>query len=1251
MKKFNFLLLIGALFLGGGLISTSEPIHLLEAPTQEKDFIVYEEKINNDFKPVGTVKETVIGDEVTATSGTYVQYGKTSNNTDFLRFATAVKGNISTLTYQVNYWGEDFEYSVTNVYRAISVEGQEVYYDGTSTTTSSTAKGKYYWACITFEFLSEKEINTAFTAKLEIVDKSQNVITSSAYTTTLGSLKYDSSQILTTTSGTIDTLDIGDKVWSDTNYTFISLPNALIGKPYVLWTMNGPNEAKAIRNGWLYVITGVSTNFNGVNGSQASWLDSHNYTLLDLPYWNLWSASIKDNWVYEKYVEIGETLELGRWSVVIMSDVQLDLYANEPIPGDEELAVLSPTGTDTVQTMDYGAKVFSDRTYTFYDMPYWLAGKNYLLTGYGPSSHSANVTKSGYVYMLTSKGGTISQTSNLVNTGWTNVTNLIPDNLNIFGDSTQGGVFLNSTHKGFALLRKQVSAGETLTWGKWGIPVFSGEIVLSNKLAVLEATGTSKAAEMTDNARLFSDRTYYPDYIPNALKGLTYFVDGISVGASAKVVEAGTAYVMVPTATIAYKDLETEVKNAGWTMVPSRQFRLADGLLFPSNLFQKEVVVGEEIHFGRYNLLFGAPLQNDDYYQMPSITTPADVIVNPVGEVYDIDNQVWLGCPTIEVTSQGRIWAGWFTGGTRELGTGNYAIIRYSDNDGATWNEQAVAVMHPDTAVQVTKPELWTDPSGNLWLFWIQHTGTGNFDGRMGTWASICQNPDAETPSWSEPKRLTDGYMRSKPIIINEDGGETWLYSAFDWMNPHYTCVYASKDAGETWSLRGRAESIDLSSGQNNLDDPVLIQRLDGSLWLIIRNDLASGPYESFSYDGGYTWTHARPSKISGPGTRLTMDRLENGKLLMVYHDASDRSRLTAFLSDDDGKTWGHKLLLDERSGVTYPDTEITPDGKIYVIYDNGRTTVKEMLMTVFTEEDILAGSYVSSESRQKVLIDKVGGPILGAQVDGLTKVDLKDVYATSSTNSGVGASGQAALDGDMNTRWCTSGPTVFPATLSVDLGGTKNIGSIQTIFEQTSEWVYKLYLSDDNVTWKEVASADGSTRAQTFTNDINLTAKYVKIEVIDAGTDSLGGKCWASIWEFEVLEKDTNTNLALNQPCNTSNVYSHGGTIMSALDGDLNTRYCASSVEMPQEIVINLGKEINLEAIYILFEQCSKFAYTIETSIDGVDYQTYATQSGSAISEMTHLKSQTAQYIKITITGSSNGAWASIWEIEVYSK
>lgn len=779
--------------------------------------------------------------------------------------------------------------------------------------------------------------------------------------------------VLNSLNATVETLNIGSKVWSTNDYVFTSLPKAFIGKKYLLWSINGYNEAVAIKDGWVYAITGEALDF-GTNNSQMEKFDGYNFTLLDTAFWNLWSAALKNNFIYEKYVEKGETFTLGRWSVLIMSDTKLDIYKDEPIPTDDKLAVLKPSGTDYVGNMALKSLVFSDRAqYTFYDMPYWLAGKNYIVNKYDASSHTATVTKGGEVYMLTSKGGNISIVSSLVSAGWTDVTSTIPADLNIFGDATQNGAYLNSPYNGFALLKKQFAVGETVTWGKWGIPIFSGEFVISDNVAKLApAVSTSYPTKVENGMRLFSDRTYYAmNGVPTGLEGLTYFMDNIESGATVKATTAGIAYLLIPSGTNAYKTLEQQVKDAGWELVPHRPVRLAVGQLFGNRMYSKYVEKDEVINFAKYNIIFGAPLDSeDDYYVMPSVKTAADVIVNPVGDFYDIDLQNWLGCPTIEKTAGGRVWAGWFTGGKNELGTGNYAIIYSSDDNCNTW-KQAVAVVHPDTAVQVTKPELWVAPNGDLWLFWIQHTGTGNFDGKMGTWASVCTNPDDQNPTWSTPKRLTDGYMRSKPIIIDDNGTTTWLYAAFDWMEPHYTRVYASTDNGATWAFRGRAECIDTSSGKNNLDDPVLVQKPDGTLWLLVRPSAGTTVYESFSTDGGFTWTHARQSKITGPQSRFTIDLLDDGKMLMVYHDSTSRERLTAYLSLDGGDTWAYTLLLDDRGGVSYPDTIITSSGAIYVIYDRNRTSDREIWMTVFTLDDLIAGRYTTSISRHKVLVDK----------------------------------------------------------------------------------------------------------------------------------------------------------------------------------------------------------------------------------------------------------------------------------------
>lgn len=756
--------------------------------------------------------------------------------------------------------------------------------------------------------------------------------------------------------GSLQTANEGVKIWTDRDYVFTSLPVALAGREFVQGPIAQGVSVNVKKNGYLYVITPVA----GAVNSCAKILDGYNFSRLDVAMWRFCDASNNNVCVYEKRVESGDKYTLDRWAIVFTSDKPLNFTTNNYITEDDsQLAVLRSVDGYEVHNMTLGAKVFSDRTYTFSDMPYWLAGKNYILNNYTDTEQSAVATREGYVYMYTNT--TVANAlEGLKQQGFEVVSS---DAVHLFS----AGTF---NQRGFSLLKKHVRADEVVTWSQWAIPIFSGDSQSSNNvidnIAKLEPIGTSEAAKLTAGARLYNDRLYYlTESLPEELDGMSYIYDSIA-GGYAKVTEAGKVYMMLPVMATIYEELVASVEADGWQLTPYRNFRLSPGLEYSCLLYEKEFEVGAEIHYGKYNLLIYGTISEEDYYVLPSVSEPAQIIKNPQGELSSKE-QSWLGCPTIERSSEGRLWASWFTGGARELGTGNYATISYSDNDGVTWHHASYVVRHPNTAVQVTKPEFWTDPDGNLWLFWVQHTGTGNFDGKMGVWASVCKNPDAENPTWSEPRRLSDGYLRSKPIILQS--GE-WIYSAFDWMSPHETAIYVSADKGQTWTLRGKAECLDASSGKNNLDDPVLVEKKNGTLWLVIRTD--DGPYESFSKDGGATWTHAVKSSIEGPPTRMTIDRLASGNLLMVYHDASSRTNLTAYLSTDDGETWSHKLLLDERVGVTYPDVIQKSDGTIYVIYDRYRTLDKEILMATFTEQDIING-FFGEDAQQKVLVNDDG--------------------------------------------------------------------------------------------------------------------------------------------------------------------------------------------------------------------------------------------------------------------------------------
>jgi hypothetical protein len=90
--------------------------------------------------------------------------------------------------------------------------------------------------------------------------------------------------------------------------------------------------------------------------------------------------------------------------------------------------------------------------------------------------------------------------------------------------------------------------------------------------------------------------------------------------------------------------------------------------------------------------------------------------------------------------------------------------------------------------------------------------------------------------------------------------------------------------------------------------------------------------------------------------------------------ERTGRSQLTAYLSDDDGATWKGGLMLDRRSGVSYPDGQQTPDGLIRIIYDFNRVSDRNILMATFREEDVAAGKQVSGEVQLRQLVSQSAG-------------------------------------------------------------------------------------------------------------------------------------------------------------------------------------------------------------------------------------------------------------------------------------
>ncbi|MBU5445108.1 sialidase family protein [Paenibacillus sp. MSJ-34] len=379
---------------------------------------------------------------------------------------------------------------------------------------------------------------------------------------------------------------------------------------------------------------------------------------------------------------------------------------------------------------------------------------------------------------------------------------------------------------------------------------------------------------------------------------------------------------------------------------------------------------------------------------MDSTLRPANIFIEPSEERFQDNYRRWQGIPSLEVTEKGRILINFYSGQDAEVG-GNIMVLCVSDDHGRTFRSGVTVVEHPDPECRIYDPNLWIDPLKRLWMTWTQTRGFN--DGRMGVWASICEDPDAERLNWSPPRRIANGIMMNKPIVTSK---QEWLFPCAIWcntsgstpsedhglQNEQFSNVYVSTDSGNSFSLRGHADVPNRS-----FDEHMIVEKKDGTLWMLVRT--FDGIGESISQDGGYTWSPGRKSHIDGPCSRFHIRRLKSGRLLLINHhnfheriDLDDilsqgdvkkwkgRSHLTALLSEDDGKTWPYSLLLDERNEVSYPDAVEAADGYIYVTYDWERVKQREILMARFTEDDIMRGECRSQGAILKQLVNKATG-------------------------------------------------------------------------------------------------------------------------------------------------------------------------------------------------------------------------------------------------------------------------------------
>ncbi len=178
--------------------------------------------------------------------------------------------------------------------------------------------------------------------------------------------------------------------------------------------------------------------------------------------------------------------------------------------------------------------------------------------------------------------------------------------------------------------------------------------------------------------------------------------------------------------------------------------------------------------------------------------------------------------------------------------------------------------------------------------------------------------------------------MLKPPVFV--DGGKRVIICGHR-MDRKGCFTYVSTDDGRSWKMSNVVNAPLHEKGgfhkgirwNHGSVEPTVTELADGRLWMIMRTSLDSH-YESFSTDGGYTWSEPQVSPFYGTITMPTFLRLEDGRLMFFWANTTplpevesadgtwedvftNRNAAHVAISEDDGKSWigMRELLLDTR--------------------------------------------------------------------------------------------------------------------------------------------------------------------------------------------------------------------------------------------------------------------------------------------------------------------------------------------------
>ena len=329
---------------------------------------------------------------------------------------------------------------------------------------------------------------------------------------------------------------------------------------------------------------------------------------------------------------------------------------------------------------------------------------------------------------------------------------------------------------------------------------------------------------------------------------------------------------------------------------------------------------------------------------------------------------------TIVETNDGLV-AAWFGGTAEKNPDVGIWVSRRSKGAWSAPIEVADGKRPDGRRLPTWNPVLFLVPNGPLALFYKVGPSPSEWWG-MVTASDVVEEIQPSVVAaglqprmtWQKPRRLPDGILgpiRAKPVLLDsgtilagsstEDAG--WR-AHMEFLRPRHvqqrTTNYASRRVtSDEWLARVTTAAAWTKTPPLNSPDefgaiqPTVLVHSPKRLQILCRTE-QQVIAESWSNDGGATWSAMKATLLPNPSAGIDVVKLSNGLFVLAYNPSAENRHAIALSTSMDGVTWSAPTTIEEGPGeYSYPAIIQTHDGLVHMTYTWRRERIRHVVVKI----------------------------------------------------------------------------------------------------------------------------------------------------------------------------------------------------------------------------------------------------------------------------------------------------------------